>query len=148
MTVETGRGDPDLFLDTGADHAHGIKRILLVIPPAPTMAQWSPELAVAYLAGSLRSLQPFGIKYEIEVLDCINRNFTEDDFRDYINKQEPYDIVGFKVFSLHLAGAAKCIEHVKRRSTETITLAGGPHVSVLAGGSDGRPPLSGLWHCG
>ena len=132
MTVEAGRIYPSSSTTAGSSLAYGIKTILLVIPPAPAMAQWSPELAVAYLAGSLRSLAPYGIRYEIEVLDCINRNYSVSDFRDFIYEREPFGIVGFKIFSLHLASAAECIKHVKQRSPETITLAGGPHVSVLA----------------
>jgi len=105
--------------------------ILLVIPPAKASPQWAPDLAVGYLAGSLRSLKAQGIRYKVEVLDCINRDFSDKDFKEEIKKRGRYDIIGLKVFSAYLSDAIKCLVHIKELYPDTLTVAGGPHVSVM-----------------
>lgn len=103
-------------------------KILLVKPVVPKnfVLNCIPPLGLGYLATALRKA---GID-QINILDCVKDNLSYEDFEKTIKRLKP-DVVGFSVFSHDLPSLKKSLEITKKINPKIITIAGGPHPSVL-----------------
>jgi len=91
-------------------------------------------LSLGYLAAALIK------KNEVAILDCENLGYNDEDFKNYIQKENP-DLVGITVFSHNKQSAARTVEIIRGTRPDTFIIAGGPHVNALGARIFGDLPL-------
>lgn len=84
-----------------------------------------PPLGLGYLANSLQK-----INIEVEILNCILKNFSYDNFAKYISSKK-FDVVGLQFFTNEYSSVKKCSEIIKLIEPKTLVMVGGPHPSSL-----------------
>ncbi len=100
------------------------RRVLLVQPVLKgQLMQATPDLGLGFLATALRR-----DGYEVEILDCICKGWSIEDFAAYIKRHE-FGMAGFKIFSLDLESARRMICALKEAHPQTHVVLGGPHPS-------------------
>ena len=101
-------------------------RILLVSPIKETVGGLgeAPPLGLGYLATALRREGN-----EVTILDCVNKKFTFKLFENYIS-QNSFELIGITVYSAALKEVERSLKIIKKISSETITIVGGPHPSA------------------
>jgi anaerobic magnesium-protoporphyrin IX monomethyl ester cyclase len=103
-------------------------KVLLVKPVTPSqhILNCLPPLGLGYLAAALRES---GFS-EVKILDCVKEGLDYQAFTKAVRKFKP-GVVGFQIFSQDLPSLEKSLSLVKKINPRVITLAGGPHPSVL-----------------
>lgn len=106
--------------------ARHLTRILLVAPIKEKYGGLleAPPLGLGYLATALRKQ-----RYDVSILDCLKENFTSNDFKRFIMRND-FDVIGFNVFSATIEQVKKSLEIIKEVKPNTITIVGGPHPSA------------------
>jgi radical SAM superfamily enzyme YgiQ (UPF0313 family) len=103
-------------------------RIALVNPPPPPGAfvhYQSPLIGIAYIAAVLdRS------GFAVTVIDCPPLNVTYEALKREITHIKP-DIVGITSVTVTFSSAVQTARVVKEAHPQTLTVMGGPHVTVL-----------------
>ena len=101
-------------------------RILLCYPSPGRVGGTAtiPKLGLGYLASALRAAG-----HEVGILDCEQLGVTPA-VRDR-RLAEPWDLVGFQVFSNGLKAFRRDVARVKQANPDVVTLAGGPLASGL-----------------
>lgn len=103
-------------------------RVLLVRPirEPGTILNVMPPIGLGYLATGLRKE---GIE-EVKILDCVKEGLEFGEFEREVRGFRP-DAVGFQVFSSDLRRLEESLSLVEKVNPEILTLAGGPHPSLL-----------------
>ncbi|MDP1729066.1 MAG: radical SAM protein [archaeon] len=96
---------------------------ILLVKPISDIHIVSPPLALLYLASSLKNSN-----VEVEILDCLLKKYTFEDFKNYLKKNPP-DVIGFTSFTLEFKSALKMAKIAKYFNPKTKIVFGGPHVS-------------------
>jgi len=108
-------------------------KILLVNPPWETLDQHIystvgnvlPPLGIAYIAAVLRREG-----FDVDILDAQALNTSWEEFEKIISKRGP-DLVGLTSGTPMIFRAFRAAEIVKKASSNTKVILGGPHPSVL-----------------
>ena len=113
-------------------------KILLVNPPVEKVVTSSfpkcfhdirgiqPPLGLLYIASYLKKTKPH---CEIKIYDAIAEVYSEANFQKLLHDYCP-DIVGVQIFTFTLLDAITIFKLAKQANSKTITVAGGPHVSL------------------
>jgi radical SAM superfamily enzyme YgiQ (UPF0313 family) len=100
-------------------------KVLLINPITRNISLSSPDLGLAYLSTALKREN-----HPVEILDCVNLQFTFKEFENYIANHD-FDVVGFKVFSTDLLSVKKSLSIVKRKRPDAKLILGGAHPSYF-----------------
>lgn len=112
-------------------------RVVLVNPPFqyfPGVARGAdaytrPPLGIAYLAAYLR--QHLGDGVRLRLIDCEAEGFADDGQVVATILSENPDVVGFSTVTGTCAQVGDLAAAIKRARPETVTIAGGPHITAL-----------------
>ena len=102
-------------------------RVVLVNPPPPLGAfvhYHNPLIGLAYIAAVLEKNG-----YEVAVVDCPPLNMTYEGLKREIVRLKP-DIVGITSVTVTFSSALQATRVIKEVYPQTITILGGPHVTV------------------
>ena len=109
-------------------------RILLINPPATREETYSafsfvapnlPPLGLGYMAAYLRRAD-----HHVEIVDAVSQSVTEEGVRSIVRSAAP-DIVGVTATTIAFPRAKRVLAMVKSVRADTLTLAGGPHLSAI-----------------
>jgi anaerobic magnesium-protoporphyrin IX monomethyl ester cyclase len=84
-----------------------------------------PPIGLAYLAGAVQH------EHSAAILDMLKTRMTDDEFRGFV-KSGQFEVVGFQCYTQELQSVAKLTALVKSVSKGIVTVAGGPHPTLLA----------------
>ncbi|TFG01884.1 MAG: radical SAM protein [Promethearchaeota archaeon] len=84
-----------------------------------------PSLGIGYIASVLRETG-----HDVKILHCLQRNFTFDDFQNYI-KNNDFDLIGIQMFSYDETPTRKHIDIIRKFQPDTIIVLGGYHPSGI-----------------
>ncbi len=101
--------------------------ITLVNPPQTTGAPESGfiPLGIGYLAAVLEEN-----KYEVDVIDCQVQKPTKKELEKELNRLQP-DVIGVTSTTLTYKSATDIVKTAKQSCPNSLTILGGPHVTVL-----------------
>jgi anaerobic magnesium-protoporphyrin IX monomethyl ester cyclase len=100
-----------------------VLKILLVKPPS-LGDHIQPPLGLGYLASSVAG------RHQAAILDMLKTKLSDENFRQFLAKGQ-YDLVGFQCYTHELQSVAKLARIVKQESPRIVTIAGGPHPTLL-----------------
>lgn len=98
-------------------------KVLLVKPPSMS-DHIQPPVGLAYLAGAIQH------EHSAAILDMLKTHMTDTEFCAYVQSGQ-FDVVGFQCYTQELQAVAKLAGLVKSVSKEIVTIAGGPHPTLL-----------------
>ena len=101
--------------------------ITLINPPSPSGASSSRfiPLGIGYLVAYLEAQQ-----FEVSVIDYQAKEMTKEELTNELSKTYP-KIVGVSTSTLTYSSATDIVKTVKKKFPKSITILGGPHVTVL-----------------
>jgi anaerobic magnesium-protoporphyrin IX monomethyl ester cyclase len=100
-------------------------KVLLVKPPSMS-DHIQPPVGLAYLAGAIQH------EHSAAILDMLKTHMTDEEFRHYVRSGQ-FEVVGFQCYTQELQSVATLAALVKSVSKDIITIAGGPHPTLLPG---------------
>ncbi len=110
--------------------------VLLIYPPLSLEERYGrkvgkvgghlPPLGLAYLAGYVRSEG-----YKVKIIDGPASELSTEDIVERIKKDKP-KMVGITSITLTFFRAVKLAEAIKKNVPETLVIAGGQHVTIMA----------------
>ena len=98
-------------------------KVLLVKPPSMS-DHIQPPVGLAYLAGAIQH------EHSAAILDMLKTRMTDEEFCGYVQSGQ-FDVVGFQCYTQELQSVAKLAALVKSVSKDIVTIAGGPHPTLL-----------------
>jgi anaerobic magnesium-protoporphyrin IX monomethyl ester cyclase len=98
-------------------------KVLLVKPPSMS-DHIQPPIGLAYLAGAIQH------EHSTAILDMLKTRMTDGEFCGYVMAGQ-FDVVGFQCYTQELQSVARLAALVKSVSTNIVTIAGGPHPTLL-----------------
>jgi radical SAM superfamily enzyme YgiQ (UPF0313 family) len=104
-------------------------KVLLANTPDffPAPIKWGPPPGILYLGAVLERAG-----YDIRIIDPVFERLSKKSFVDRVVKESP-DVFGLSVLSDTYFTAAELFRAVKQKLPRVITIAGGPHPTLLAG---------------
>jgi len=85
-----------------------------------------PPVGLAYLAGAIQH------EHSAAILDMLKTRKSDGEFCEYVRSGQ-FDVVGFQCYTQELQALAKFTTLVKSVSKNIVTIAGGPHPTLLPG---------------
>jgi anaerobic magnesium-protoporphyrin IX monomethyl ester cyclase len=98
-------------------------KVLLVKPPSMS-DHIQPPLGLAYLAGAIQHT------HSAVILDMLKTCMKDEEFCGFV-KSGQFEVVGFQCYTQELQSVAKLTALVKSVSKNIVTIAGGPHPTLL-----------------
>jgi anaerobic magnesium-protoporphyrin IX monomethyl ester cyclase len=83
-----------------------------------------PPLGLGYLAASVAD------RHQVAILDMLKTPLSDENFRRFLARGQ-YDLVGFQCYTHEIQSVAKLARIVKQESPRIVTIAGGPHPTLL-----------------
>lgn len=102
------------------------KKILFVVPNHLNREIVIPNIGFGYLASAVRG----NTTYNVELLDALKLNLTNDDTARAIMTSRP-KVVGFQMMSRDAKNVSAICKKIKTLNSDLITVAGGPHPSGI-----------------
>ena len=101
--------------------------ITLINPPQTTGAPNSGfiPLGIGYLAAVLEENG-----YAVDVIDCQVQQYTSSDLESELERLQP-DVIGITSTTLTYKSATEIVQAAKKACPNSLTIMGGPHVTVL-----------------
>jgi anaerobic magnesium-protoporphyrin IX monomethyl ester cyclase len=83
-----------------------------------------PPIGLAYLAGAIQH------EHSPAILDMLKTRMTDEEFCQYVRSGQ-FDVIGFQCYTQELQSVARLAALVKSVSKDIVTIAGGPHPTLL-----------------